>query len=152
VQVGGTIGPFGNGWFISRFGFVPALTTNFSIACLSVALIGQPNMSLPLLFAVVFVAGWCVVGGQAGINALAAIYYPTYLRSTGIGWSLGIGRIGAIVGPVLGGELMSLKWSNRQLFLAAALPALISAFVMFALRHAIKETQMANAKAELVVH
>jgi len=152
VQVGGTIGPFGNGWFISRFGFVPALTTNFSIACLSVGLIGQPNLSLPLLFAVVFVAGWCVVGGQAGINALAAIYYPTYLRSTGIGWSLGIGRIGAIVGPVLGGELMSLKWSNRQLFLAAAVPALISAVVMFSLRHAIEDTQTANAKAELVVH
>jgi AAHS family 4-hydroxybenzoate transporter-like MFS transporter len=152
VQVGGTVGPFGNGWFIGRYGFVPALTTCFSIACLSIALIGQPNLSLPVLFAIVFVAGWCVVGGQAGINALAAIYYPTYLRSTGIGWSLGIGRIGAIVGPALGGELMGLKWSNRQLFLAAALPALISAFVMFALRHAIRDTQMANAKAELVAH
>lgn len=152
VQVGGTVGPFGNGWFIGRFGFVPALTTCFSIACLSIALIGQPNLSLPVLFAIVFVAGWCVVGGQAGINALAAIYYPTYLRSTGIGWSLGIGRIGAIVGPALGGELMGLKWSNRQLFLAAALPALISAFVMFALRHAIRDTQIANAKAELVAH
>ena len=93
-----------------------------------------------------------MVGGQAGINALAAIYYPTYLRSTGIGWSLGIGRIGAIVGPALGGELLSLKWSNRQLFLAAAVPALISAFVMFALRHAIRDTQTANAKAELTVH
>jgi AAHS family 4-hydroxybenzoate transporter-like MFS transporter len=79
---------------------------------------------------VVVVAGMGIVGGQAAVNALAATYYPTSLRSTGIGWSLGIGRIGAIVGPVLAGELMALHWSNQQLFIAAAVPALISAVVM----------------------
>ncbi len=153
VQVGGTVGAFGNGWFISRFGWVRALTVCFALACLSIACIGQPGLPLAVLFAVVFVAGWCVVGGQPGINALAAVYYPTYLRSTGIGWGLGIGRIGAIVGPVVGGELMGLKWSNRRLFLAAAFPALISAVVMFALRHAIRRTpaaatrQLANTPA-----
>jgi MFS transporter, AAHS family, 4-hydroxybenzoate transporter len=134
LQVGGTIGTFGLAWFIARRGFIPALTTAFAVACVSIALIGQPGLSLALLFAVVFVAGWCVVGGQPGINALAATYYPTYLRSTGIGWGLGIGRIGAIVGPVVGGEFMRLKWSTQDLFLAAAIPALISAVVMFSLR------------------
>jgi MFS transporter, AAHS family, 4-hydroxybenzoate transporter len=134
LQVGGTIGTFGLAWFIARRGFIPALTTAFAVACVSIALIGQPGLSLVLLFAVVFVAGWCVVGGQPGINALAATYYPTYLRSTGIGWGLGIGRIGAIVGPVVGGEFMRLKWSTQDLFLAAAIPALISAVVMFSLR------------------
>jgi MFS transporter, AAHS family, 4-hydroxybenzoate transporter len=152
VQVGGTIGSFGNGWFISRYGFVPALTACFAIACLSIALIGQPGLSLPLLFAVVFVSGWCIVGGQPGVNALAAVYYPTYLRSTGIGWGLGIGRIGAIVGPVLGGELMAMKWSNRELFLGAAVPALISAVLMYSLRNALKTGQRANPNAELVGH
>ena len=152
VQVGGTIGSFGNGWFINRYGFVPALTTCFAIAGLSIALIGQPGLSLLLLFTVVFVAGWCIVGGQPGVNALAAVYYPTYLRSTGIGWSLGIGRIGAIVGPVLGGELMRLKWSNQALFLAAALPALVSAAVMLSLRHVMKHKASLSPKPELVIH
>lgn len=140
LQVGGTIGPFALAWFIARKGFVPALTTTFAIACVSIALIGQPGLSLPLLFVIVFVAGWCVVGGQPGVNAFSATFYPTYLRSTGIGWGLGIGRIGAIVGPVLGGEFMRRQWATSDLFLAAAVPALISALVMFSLRWA-KEGQ-----------
>ena len=49
---------------------------------------------------IVFVAGWCVVGGQPGLNALSGTYYPTYLRSTGVGAGLGVGRTGAIVGPL----------------------------------------------------
>jgi AAHS family 4-hydroxybenzoate transporter-like MFS transporter len=130
VQVGGTIAALGLGWFIARFGFVPVLATCFAIAGANIAMIGYPGLSLALLFAVVFLAGMGIVGGQAAVNALAATYYPTSLRSTGIGWSLGIGRIGAIVGPVLAGELMALHWSNQQLFIAAAVPALISAVVM----------------------
>ena len=64
------------------------------------------------------------------VNALAATYYPTSLRATGVGWSLGIGRIGSIVGPVIGGELIRLNWSNATLFIAAAVPALISASML----------------------
>ena len=134
LQVGGTVGAFGLAWLIARRGFIPVLTTSFVVACVSIATIGQPGLSLTLLFVVVFVAGWCVVGGQPGINAFAATYYPTYLRSTGVGWGLGIGRIGAIVGPILGGEFMRLKWSTEEMFLAAAIPALISAVAMFSLR------------------
>ena len=130
VQVGGSIAALGLGWFIERFGFVPVLATCFAVACVNIAMIGFPGLSLALLFAVVFLAGMGIVGGQAAVNALAATYYPTSLRSTGIGWSLGIGRIGAIVGPVLAGELMALHWSNERLFIAAAVPALISAVVI----------------------
>src|ERR1019366_2807535 len=57
----------------------------------------MPSLPLSLLFFAAFIAGWCVPGGQAGVNSLAAVYYPTYLRSTGIGASLGFGRIGAII-------------------------------------------------------
>jgi AAHS family 4-hydroxybenzoate transporter-like MFS transporter len=134
LQVGGTIGTFGLAWLIGRAGFVPMLTASFAVACVSIAVIGLPGVPLPLLFVIVFVAGWCVVGGQPGINAFEATYYPTYLRSTGIGWGLGIGRAGAIVGPVLGGEFMRRNWSTNDIFLAAALPALLSAFAMFGLR------------------
>ena len=82
-------------------------------------------------------AGWCVIGGQPGLNAIAGTYYPTYLRSTGIGWALGIGRIGAIVGPYFGGSLIALKWPIDRLFLAAAVPAIIAAIVMLCLNRAI---------------
>ncbi len=103
LQVGGILGTFALSWFINRLGFIPALTACFVIASVSIALIGQPALSLTLLFVVVFVAGFCVVGCQPAVYALAATYYPTYLRSTGIGWGAGIGRIGAIIGPVLAG-------------------------------------------------
>jgi AAHS family 4-hydroxybenzoate transporter-like MFS transporter len=138
LQVGGIIGTFALGWFIDRLGFIPSLTACFAVACISVGLIGQPTLSLTLLFAVVFVAGFCVVGSQPAVFALAATYYPTYLRSTGIGWSSGIGRVGAIVGPVLAGELIRLHWSAHDLFTAAAVPAAISAVVVFCLRPVMK--------------
>jgi AAHS family 4-hydroxybenzoate transporter-like MFS transporter len=134
LQVGGTIGTFGLAWLIARGGFIPMLTGTFALAAISIAAIGTPGISTALLFVVVFVAGWCVVGSQPGVNALAATYYPTYLRSTGVGWGLGIGRVGAIVGPLIGGALMAQQWETRQLFLAAALPAVATTVLVFALR------------------
>ena len=62
------------GWLIERLGFIPVLSTCFLIACINVALIGKPGLSLFLLFAVVFVAGWCITGAQPGVNALSATY------------------------------------------------------------------------------
>jgi AAHS family 4-hydroxybenzoate transporter-like MFS transporter len=131
LQVGGTIGTFGLAWLIARGGFIPMLTATFAVATASIALIGQPGISLALLNVIVFVAGWAIIGGQPGINALSATFYPTYLRSTGVGWGLGIGRIGAIVGPYLGGTLLGLNWGPRELFLAAAVPSLVSTIPMF---------------------
>ncbi len=154
VQVGGTVGPFVTGWCINRFGFVRTLTVSFFCASLSIAAIGQPGLSLAMLFAAIFMAGWCVVGGQPGINSLAAIYYPTYLRSTGIGWGLGIGRIGAIVGPFVGGQFMALHWSNRELFYAAAVPAFVSALVTYSLRFVMKlpEPEPSVLRQQAAVH
>ena len=100
MQVGGTVGAFGLAWLITRAGFTPMLAVTFAVATVSVALIGQPGFSLPMLYVIVIIAGWCIVGGQPGLNALASSYYPTYLRSTGVGAGLGVGRIGALVGPL----------------------------------------------------
>jgi AAHS family 4-hydroxybenzoate transporter-like MFS transporter len=138
LQIGGVIGTFVLAWLIGRRGFVPVLTTSLALAGVTIALIGQSGLSLAVLTAVVFVAGWCVIGSQIGINALAATFYPTYLRSSGVGWGLGVGRVGGIAGPVIGGELMSLQWSTNQIFLAAAVPAVISTAAMFSMRWAIK--------------
>jgi AAHS family 4-hydroxybenzoate transporter-like MFS transporter len=134
LQVGGTLGTFGLAWLVPRGGFVGVLASTFAIACISVALIGQPSLSLPMIFVVVFIAGWCVVGSQPALNALSGTYYPTAMRSTGVGAGLGVGRIGAIVGPVVGGYFMASHWATRDMFLAAAIPALISAIAMFSLR------------------
>jgi AAHS family 4-hydroxybenzoate transporter-like MFS transporter len=134
LQVGGTISPFLLARLIVGRGFVPVLTATFGIATVAVALIGQPGLSLPLLVSVVFVAGACVVGGQPSLNALSATFYPTYLRSTGLGWSLGVGRIGSIVGPVTAGWFIAQQWSTHAIFLALAVPAFVSMLFVFLLR------------------
>jgi AAHS family 4-hydroxybenzoate transporter-like MFS transporter len=147
VQVGGTVGAFGLAWLITRAGFTPMLALTFAVATVSVALIGQPGLSLPVLYVVVFIAGWCIVGGQPGLNALSSSYYPTDLRSTGVGAGLGVGRLGAIVGPSIAAVLVAQQWSPQQLLLAAAVPALVSTLIVLTLWFVLGATPKAATDA-----
>jgi AAHS family 4-hydroxybenzoate transporter-like MFS transporter len=133
LQLGGLIGAVFMGPLIDRLGFYRVLVPVFLIAGLAVAAIGEPVLSLPLLYLVIFVAGICIVGAQPAINALASTLYPTEIRATGIGWSLGVGRAGAIVGPVVAARLVALDWSSQSLFLAASVPASFSCIVVIGL-------------------
>lgn len=101
-------------------------------AAISVFLIGESGASIALLIGTVSAAGFCVVGGQTASNALAAEYYPTSIRSTGVGWCLGIGRIGGIIGPIVGGILLAMGGGARRVFWVAAIPALIGTIAAFA--------------------
>lgn len=152
LQIGGVAGSLLLGVLVPRFGFVAVLATFFVTAALCIANIGMPGISVALLFGIVFVAGIGVVGGQSAINALAATLYPTELRSTGVGSGLGIGRIGSIVGPTVAGVLLGLHWTPRQLFLAAAVPAVIAAVGMAGMHGIIKTHSRAEAADEVLVH
>ncbi len=131
-QVGGVVGTFALGSIIDRFSF-RALALVYFIAVFAVGAIGQLGHSVALVTVAIFVAGFCIVGGQIAANALAAGFYPTAVRATGVGWALGVGRIGSIVGPLVGGVLLSLKWTAGEVFVAAALAALCAALAAFAL-------------------
>lgn len=144
VWVGGTIGTFGLAWAITRWGFTRTLMLNYALATVAIAAIGQPGIALAVLTLIVFVTGWCIVGGQPGMNAFAATFYPTYLRSTGVGWALGIGRVGAIVGPYIGGVMIGAKWTSQQLFWAAAVPAFISAATLLILTRVVGDKVKAD--------
>ena len=147
LQVGGTLGTFWLTWFIGKWGFIPVLTTCFLVASASIAAIGQPGLALWMLVTVVFVAGSCVVGGQPTVNSMAAVYYPTYLRSTGIGWALGIGRAGAILGTVAGGTVCGGELVGAGHPYSAAIPALVSALAMFCLQWVMKTPRVAAPAA-----
>jgi MFS transporter, AAHS family, 4-hydroxybenzoate transporter len=134
VQTGGVLGTLALGWVIQRLGFVAVLTACFTLAAINLALIGEPGLSLMLLFAVAFMAGLGIFAGQPGLNAFAATVYPTEIRSTGIGTGLGIGRFGAFLGPLLAGELLRRQWSAQNLFQLAAVPAAASALAILAMR------------------
>lgn len=125
LQVGGFAGVFTLGRFIDRFSY-RALAVTYLVAALAVGTIGLVGHSTVLLTAAIFASGFCIVGGQIASNALAATFYPTNVRSTGVGWALGIGRLGSIVGPLVGGALIARHVGLDKLFLFAAVPAVIA--------------------------
>jgi AAHS family 4-hydroxybenzoate transporter-like MFS transporter len=146
-QMGGVVGAFVLGWPIRRFGFFRVLTPCFIAAALGIGAIGQP-LAVTLLFAVVFVAGFGILGGQAALNALAAAYYPTTLRASGVGAASGVGRLGSVIGPILA-EFMRARWTNEQLFLAATVPALIAALAILSLKPFMSRGEAAGPRAAL---
>jgi AAHS family 4-hydroxybenzoate transporter-like MFS transporter len=99
-----------------------------------VALLG-PALFAPswVLLIAAFCAGFCISGGQMSVIALAAIFYPAPIRSTGVGWALGIGRLGGIGGPLLIGVLLAYQLSTASLFYAAAVPMLLAGILVMLL-------------------
>lgn len=132
LQVGGVAGTVTLGRLIDRFSF-GALALTYLVAAGAVAAIGASAHAVVPAALAIFAAGFCIVGGQIASNALAAASYPTAIRATGIGWALGIGRVGSIVGPLVGGALLALHWATGDLFLVAAVPALCAALASLAL-------------------
>jgi AAHS family 4-hydroxybenzoate transporter-like MFS transporter len=132
LQVGGVVGTFVLGSVIDRFSF-RALALVYFGAVIAVGAIGQLGHSAVLVTIAIFAAGFCVVGGQIAANALTAGYYPTSVRATGVGWALGIGRVGSIIGPLVGGILLQEKWSTGALFMTAAAAAACAGLAAVAL-------------------
>jgi AAHS family 4-hydroxybenzoate transporter-like MFS transporter len=132
LQVGGVVGTFALGSVIDRFSFC-ALALVYFVAVFAVGAIGQLGHSVIFVTMAIFAAGFCIVGGQIAANALAAGFYPTTVRATGVGWALGIGRVGSIVGPLVGGVLLTMKWSAGEVFMVAAGAALCAALAAFSL-------------------
>ena len=86
----------------------------------------------------VLVMGAGVIGGQTIAHALSSEFYPTAIRATGVGWALGIGRIGSIVGPTVGGFLLATGGGASHVFWAAAIPATIAAIAAFLIAGRLK--------------
>ncbi len=128
-SLGGIGGSLLQGRAMNAWGSFAVLLSEFAL-CLF--LIGSLAFiaSFPLMMAVTFLLGCFVQGAQAGLNALSATFYPTSIRSTGVGWALGVGRIGSIVGPIFGGVMVSREWSLQQIFFAGAIPAVLAAFAI----------------------
>lgn len=131
-QVGGTVGAIALGRFMDRFNPARVLSLAYIVGAVFIALIGHAAGSTPLLVLAVFVAGFCASGGQVGGNALAAGFYPTANRATGVAWALGMGRIGSILGSMAGGWMLTAGLSLATVFEIVAVPAVIaSACVLF---------------------
>jgi MFS transporter, AAHS family, 4-hydroxybenzoate transporter len=135
-QVGGTVGALVIGRLIDRFRKFQVMASSYLAAAILVGLVGfllsRIGVGSPgiVLFAIaVTLTGACVVGAQIGIVAVASTIYPAAIRSSGVGWALGVGRTGSIVGPLVGSVLIAAKFDNTKLFVVGAIPVLIAALL-----------------------
>ncbi len=115
------------GWLITRAGAAIILPVAMLGSAVSVALIGYAAPSVGMIILLQGLFGAFMGGGSSGLIALAAIYYPTAIRSTGVGWAMGMGRVGSFVGPLAVGSLVALGLSTAGIFVAIAVPALLAA-------------------------
>jgi MFS transporter, AAHS family, 4-hydroxybenzoate transporter len=129
LQVGGTVGALALVWWLQRARWL-AVAVLFLIAVPVVGSIGYAGLtSATALLTATFFAGAIVLGIQAGINGLGAMLYPTMLRANGSGWQLGVGRIGGIIGPLLGALFVGMP--VPQLYMWSAVPFAVGAVATF---------------------
>jgi len=129
LQVGGTVGALALCWWLQRHRFL-GITLMFVLAVPVVGSIGFAGLTSPaVLLTATFFAGFLVLGIQSGINVVGAMIYPTSLRANGSGWQLGMGRIGSIVGPLVGAIFVGMP--VQELYMWSALPFAVGAVVCF---------------------
>jgi AAHS family 4-hydroxybenzoate transporter-like MFS transporter len=145
LNFGGVVGAITLGRMIDRLNPHLVLGSAYAASAGFIALVALGASDLWILMPATFLAGYGVVGTQIGMNALTAGVYPTAIRSTGVGWALGVGRIGSIIGPVAGGLLIGAGWSTEWVVMAAVVPALLASAAVFALRRHADATAPAAA-------
>ena len=126
-SAGGALSVLLLGPLATRLGTDRVLTACLACGVIVIAAVALAALPYLVLLATIFIMGVCVVGGQLGANGLSAAKYPARIRTTGVGWALGIGRLGGIFGPGLGGFLLAQGWQAPHILLCACLTAAIAA-------------------------
>jgi AAHS family 4-hydroxybenzoate transporter-like MFS transporter len=129
--VGGVSGTLSIGYFLDRIPASRLIPLYYLGMAVTVALLGTVPFGTTAFIIVYLISGFCQTGGQAGINALAAQLYPASMRSTGIGWSGGAGRIASIAAPAAGALALTSHLSLQQTMMWVALPPLCVATFIF---------------------
>ena len=129
LNLGGMAGALVGGWLGDRLNLIKVMIGFFVTGVVSISLLGI-NSPMPVLYLLIFLAGATTIGTQILLYAAAAQLYGLSMRATGLGWASGIGRNGAIVGPLLGGALMSAELPLQLNFLVFAIPGAIAALAM----------------------
>lgn len=129
LNLGGMAGALLGGRLGDRLNLMKVVICFFAAAMVSISLLGI-NSPMAVLYLLIFVAGATTIGTQILLYAGAAQLYGLSIRATGLGWASGIGRNGAIVGPLLGGALMAIELPLQLNFMVFAIPGAIAALAM----------------------
>ncbi len=133
-SVGGVIGAIVVGRLMDRFGPFSVLASTFIVTAGTIGVVASSIGNTLLLQTAVCLAGFGVAGCQNSLNTLSGMLYPTAIRSTGVGWAMGIGRIGSIIGPFIGGSLVAAHWDVQMIIQLQAIPMLIGGLCIVVLR------------------
>ncbi|MBK5000176.1 MFS transporter [Pseudomonas sp. S31] len=125
-QFGGVLSAVIVGWAMDRYNPHKVIGIFYLLAGVFAYAVGQSLGNITLLATLVLIAGMCVNGAQSAMPSLAARFYPTQGRATGVSWMLGIGRFGAILGAWSGATLLGLGWNFEQVLTALLVPAALA--------------------------
>lgn len=129
-QFGGVLSAVGVGWAMDKFNPHKVIGCAYFLAGIFAWLVGQSLGNVAVLATLVLLAGMCINGAQSAMPSLAARFYPTQGRATGVSWMLGIGRFGAILGAWAGATLLGLGWNFEQVLTALVVPAALAAIAV----------------------
>jgi MFS transporter, AAHS family, 4-hydroxybenzoate transporter len=127
LNLGGVIGALASTLLVVRFGVFKVVTLMIAGGSLAVAALGYLYGSVGALYSGLSVIGLLVIGGQQNAPAISVQLYPQRMRSAGVGWQFAAGRFGSVLGPIIGGRLLSANISVQLLFVLIAIPTLLSA-------------------------
>jgi MFS transporter, AAHS family, 4-hydroxybenzoate transporter len=131
IQIGGLCAAFFVGPMMDRVNPYRTLAIFFAAAALFVAMMGSAAGG-PATAAILvsFCVGFCLLGINKGMAAVTVLFYPTRIRTAGLGFGLGIGRAGAVIGPMVAGFLLAAGWQPAWLFYVSAVPMLVGAVAL----------------------
>lgn len=144
--LGGGIGVLVLGALMDKFNPNKVVAVGWLLTGVFVCLVGFSTSSLVLMGVMVFIAGTIMNGAQSSMPALAAGFYPTQGRATGVAWMLGLGRFGGILGAFSGAFLMQAQLAFETIFTFLAIPALVSAFALM-VKYWAGKRQLSDASA-----
>ena len=127
LNLGGVIGALASTSLVARFGVFRVVPLMVGAGAFAVALLGELFGSVGALYSGLVVIGLLLIGGQQNAPAISAQLYPQRMRSTGVGWQFAAGRLGSILGPIIGGRLLAANVSVPLLFMMIGIPTLVSA-------------------------
>lgn len=136
INISGILAALGAAWLITRIDRYRLMTVTWLLSVVAMVVLGQTvTFSGKALMAATFIAGFVIIASMQLLNASAAEHFPTKIRASGVGAIIGFGRLGAIIGPFLGGVAVGWGWSAPLFFQIAAIPAgfaALAAMVMVA--------------------
>jgi len=124
---GGTLGILAAGWLMDRWNAHKVVSSGFVVTALLIVAMATEDSHIVLLGTFIFLMGITMNGAQSGLQTLAATFYPTHSRATGIAWMQGIGRFGGVAGTMMGAQLLAMHWEVQSILMFLCVPALIAA-------------------------